>query len=228
MGEVRRCIRHAVQMDALPTPTLTARTPEQARLLLNAAYQTVLEPLMRGPHSAAEVARAARLDLRAAHHRLTRLYAAGLIVVEGQRQRGGRPIKVYRAGAAHYRVPFGLSDAEDIEALMHHIFDPGTEVYLGRVARHCGQRGVGGDLELHLNAHGQLNVNLGDALRGSQSGAFGTLNDRRLSPETARELERRLREVQGWVLDRAAEEEHRPDARPTLVGLLLATEPDPA
>ncbi|WP_216318025.1 hypothetical protein [Deinococcus aestuarii] len=68
----------------LPESTLTARTAEQARLLLDFASQRVLGPTMQGEVSAGEVARDAEMTLKRAHHRLTRLYAVGLIGVNGE------------------------------------------------------------------------------------------------------------------------------------------------
>ncbi|CAM2756729.1 MULTISPECIES: hypothetical protein [Deinococcus] len=40
-----------------------------------------------------------RQSVKQAHHKLTRLLGAGLVEVGGERKRGGRAVKVYRAAA---------------------------------------------------------------------------------------------------------------------------------
>ena len=61
---------------AEPAEALTVQTPEQARLLLDDGYTTLLSALLAGPLSAGEAAERTRLTLKQAHHRLTRLHAA--------------------------------------------------------------------------------------------------------------------------------------------------------
>lgn len=105
-------------MTTPPEIPFVARTPQQARLLLDLSYEPVLTVLLRTEASAGEVAGHTGLTLKQAHHRLTRLLAADLIVVSGERRRGGRPVKLYRAAAGVYHVPFDLTDSATMAELI--------------------------------------------------------------------------------------------------------------
>ncbi|WP_161636049.1 helix-turn-helix domain-containing protein [Deinococcus phoenicis] len=203
-----------------PGGIFTARTPEQARLLLDFAYQRVLGPTMQGEASAGEVARDAELTVKQAHHRLTRLCAAGLVAVTGERKRGGRPVKLYRAAAPAYRVPFELTEADDLRDLLAALHRPFLEAYLSQMAANCRQQAH--EVLLVMNSQGQLQVNYGGPRPGNEpSRGFGTIGEVRLSPITRAELERRLRDLKDWSLAREQEERQSEDAEDCLLGLMF-------
>ncbi|GAA5531781.1 hypothetical protein [Deinococcus aluminii] len=204
----------------LPAGTFTARTPEQARLLLDFAYQRVLGAAMQAEVSAGEVARDAEITVKQAHHRLTRLCAAGLVTVTGERKRGGRPIKLYRAAAPAYRVPFELTEADDVRDLFAALHRPFVDTYLTQIA--ALSREQAREVVLVVNEQGQLSVNYG-GLRGRNDSfrGFGTIGEVRLLPETRAELERRLRDLKDWSLAREQEERQSEAAEDCLLGLMF-------
>ncbi|WP_345461100.1 hypothetical protein [Deinococcus carri] len=204
----------------LPAGAFTAQTPEQARLLLDFAYQRVLGAAMHGEVSAGEVALDAEITVKQAHHRLTRLCAAGLVGVTGERKRGGRPVKLYRAAAPAYRVPFDLTEADDVRGLFAALHQPFLNAYLTHIA--ALSREQVREVVLAMNAQGQLSVNYGGLKdRRASFRGFGTIGEVRLLPETLLELERRLRDLKAWTLEREQEERQAAGAEDCLLGLMF-------
>ncbi|GHF45769.1 hypothetical protein HNQ07_002306 [Deinococcus metalli] len=211
---------------ARPPETFTARTHQQARLLMDETCQEVLGPLMGSARSASEVAHATQRPLKAVHHRLTRLLAAELIVVTGQRARGGRPVKVYRAAAPRYRVPFDVTDAATLDELLGTIARPFVSSFTAQVAQLFTHED-GHELILVADARGRPSMSLAprsvhDHPRDSY-GALGTFGRPHLTAETRAELERRLQELNAWVTAQDREQRGQPGAAPCLVGLLFTS-----
>lgn len=98
--------------------TFTATTPEQARLLHDRNYSRLLGQLVGAELSAAQLARSVGLDVKATHHRLTRLQSAGLIEVSAELRRTGRTVKIYRAVAQEFDIPFHLTSADTFADLI--------------------------------------------------------------------------------------------------------------
>ena len=155
---------HEPPADAPIGDTFTAQTPQQARLLLEIGGYPVLTQVLRGVVSAGEVARSTGLALKQAHHRLTRLCSAGLVEVCGERPRGGRPVKLYRARAASYRVPFSLTDSATTTELVQAISTPFMQAYTQAVAALL-QSDEERDLLVQLNGRGELQATLGESQR---------------------------------------------------------------
>jgi hypothetical protein len=204
--------------------TYTVRTSRQARLLLDETCQEVLGPLMAASLSASEVARATQRPLKAVHHRLMRLLAADLIVVVGQRPRGGRPVKVYGAAAPRYRVPFDLTDAATLDELLGSMARPFVASFTAHVAQ-LFMHEDGHELILEADARGRPGVAL--VPRSVQErpretyGALGTFDRPHLTAETRADLERRLQDLSSWITARDREQRGQPGAAPCLVGLLF-------
>lgn len=215
-------MRHAGRVSTLAESPFVARTPEQARLLLDLGYFDVLGEVMRREASAGEVARAAGLTVKQAHHRLTRLVGAALVEVCGERRRGGRPVKLYRAVAGGYRVPFGLTDAATMAELIGTIQRPFMTAYARAAAGEYGRtfgRGAEHDVFFRLDAQGQPSLYVAPAVRTEENlSGYGMFTQVNLKPEVLKELARRLRELRAWV---AEQESSDPGAEPCLLGLLL-------
>lgn len=199
--------------------TFTARTPEQARLLLDLAYAPVLAVLMDREASAGEVARATGSTVKQTHHRLTRMVGAGLVGVVGERKRGGRPVKVYRAVGAAYRVPFALTTSATVEEWLEAMHRPFLEGYRRAVAdayrsdtAHVLQIELDDRRFLHMRLDPRLDLT--DHTRG-----YGTVRTATLKPEAVRELKQRLRDLSAWVT--AQEAGGDPEAAPCVLALLF-------
>lgn len=200
---------------AEPAEALTVQTPEQARLLLDGGSTALLSALLGGPLSAGEAAKETRQTLKQAHHRLTRLHAAGLVTVCGERKRAGRAVKLYQAAARAYRVPLALTDAANVAELLRVVAAPALSQLQAELVRSFRHEQT---LEVLVtpDAHGQFAHNLNPVTRMARErdvyGAFASFGELGLGADSRRELERRLREVLTWARERAAAEKGAPDA----------------
>lgn len=85
-----------------------------------------------------EASAASAMDLKRLHHSAGRLCRAGLLRVEGERRRAGRPMKLYRAVSDAFLVadeilprPFTEGFANELrESLLIHGFQPGRRMLL--------------------------------------------------------------------------------------------------
>lgn len=177
----------------------TAQTPEQARLLLDLSYFKVLGRVMHAPSSAGEVAQAAGLSVKQAHHRLTRLLGAGLAEVCEERARGGRAVKIYRAVADEYRVPFALTSAATLGEVLQTLQGPFLAEQNAAIAQAL-TRFSSGDVELRLNERDGLQASLGELPHrdGESTTVYSTFAEGHCTPEVVAELERRVKELAEW------------------------------
>lgn len=198
-------------------PSLTVSTPGQARLLLDPALLSPLGYLLRGEVSAAELARACGLSVQQAHHRLTRLRAAGLVVVTQEQARAGRPVKRYRAAAQAFRVPFALTDHATLSELVAGLHrDPLAQQH-ERVGRMLAAQ-PGRHLNIHLNARGQVTLDF-DGFEDVLDSVISAHRLVHLSPADAQELETRLQALFDWLDEHA---QSRADGLvPRLLGVFL-------
>ncbi|SEI59023.1 hypothetical protein SAMN04488058_10165 [Deinococcus reticulitermitis] len=187
----------------------TAQTPQQARLLLDFSYFKVLGRVMREPSSAGEVAQSAGLTVKQAHHRLTRLLAVGLVEVCGERARAGRAVKLYRAVADEYRVPFALTPAATLGETLQILQGPFLAEQHAALA-HALTRASSGEVKLSLNAQGRFQASLGETSgggpgQGGTEAVFSIFAQGHCTPEVAAELERRLQALSDWFQAHAQE-----------------------
>ena len=94
---------------------LTLTTPEQARLLSDPAAVRHLHPFIGRTLSVSEAAREIGVSTERMMYRVRQFLRAGLLQQVGERQRPGRPVRLYRAPGG-LRVPFALTPFEDLEA----------------------------------------------------------------------------------------------------------------
>ncbi|MFC6591325.1 MarR family transcriptional regulator [Deinococcus lacus] len=188
-------------------------TPEQARFLLHPEYFRILEAVMRGPVSAGAVARARGLKVGQAHYRLQKLCAAGLVRVAHEEKRGGRPIKYYRAEAAHYQIPFYLVSAGNRAELLREMFLPHLRVWSEEQGRQIDA--AQSPIHVYLSRDGRI-----DIAQEWQSGGMGSWGTAHLTPETAAELQTRLCDLMRWLVPQMGEK--GPGTRPYTLALLMA------
>ena len=93
-------------------------TEAAARALIDPKKRRYLEPFMDRECSASEAARALGIKLTAMLYQTERLQALGLLQVTRQQARRGRPVKLYRATADRFFVPFEVTRAESITTLL--------------------------------------------------------------------------------------------------------------
>lgn len=191
-----------------------AQTREQVRLLLDSNYAGLLSCLLTRESSASEIAGHTGQNLQQTHHKLTRLLQAGLIVQSGVQPRKGRPIKFYRAIADEYRIPFELTDAATLGELIQMEYSPLLRSHYAALSRAGGQ-----DLRLFRCEDGMA-LKVDDEVKQARGISHSVFLNYRLSDEKARELEKRLQELAGWLSKASvgpAEE-----GKDYLLGLLLS------
>lgn len=203
-------------MSDLPQ-SLTASTQEQARLLLDPALLTPLGHLLRGEVSAAQLARACGLSVQQAHHRLTRLRAAGLVVVTQEQPRAGRPVKRYRAAVQAFHVPFALTDHATLADLVAGLHRDLLARQHERVGRMLAAQ-PGRTLNIHLNARGQVTLDF-DGFEDVLDSAISAHRLAYLSAADAQELDARVQALFEWLDEHA---QSRADGLvPRLLGVFL-------
>lgn len=204
---------------------MTVSTPAQARLLLDAAYQHLLAGVMHGPKSAVELANEAGIPLKRAHHQLKRLCQARLIMIDSERPRAGRPVKLYRAAAECYRVPIHLTETEDFAALLRALHEPYLKRIFMGIAHHVLAQDSADELTLSLNEFGQLAVtNTRRAGQPARAAGQASMSEIRLLPETYVELKQKLEALEVWMSERASIEQRDTRARRGVYGLMFTQE----
>lgn len=107
-----------------PTPapaaprTRTVSDPHAADLLTHPRTLRQLEPFLGRTRSVTEAAAASGDKPNTVLKRVRRFQAAGLLEQVGERARAGRPVKLYRAVAEVFFVPFEATSAESLEAAL--------------------------------------------------------------------------------------------------------------
>ena len=83
--------------------------PKAADLLTDWRQRRFLEPFVPGPTSMSEAAAVLGIKLNAMYYRVGQLLELGLIEPAGSLKRKGRAVKLYRAAAEGFFVPFAAT-----------------------------------------------------------------------------------------------------------------------
>ncbi|MFB9993118.1 winged helix-turn-helix domain-containing protein [Deinococcus oregonensis] len=195
-------------------------TSPQAGLLLDPELRPLLQYLMQGARSAAEVARQLDLPLARASYLLSKLERAGVAFVERVDGRAGRPIKRYRVSARWF-IPYGVTAAETLDALWWEQLRPRMAQMAALAARQVQGRAPVWGLWLSKGKT-DSSLEIGDEVGPAQDVFAGdeplmlTVATLRLDEPQARQLKRRLL----GLLEEAAQWE-TPNAPEYTLSLLL-------
>ncbi len=99
--------------------TLTVTDPAVAAALMNPRTLRQLEPFLDREQTVLGAAREAGVKPNTVLARVRRFTALGLLEVVREEPRAGRALKVYRASAASFFVPYEITPSETLEAAMH-------------------------------------------------------------------------------------------------------------
>jgi hypothetical protein len=88
------------------TSMYVVQSSQAARLLHNERLLEFLSVFLAGPSSLSKAASQCQLPISTCSRMATRLLAQGLLVIDGARQRAGRPITLYRAAGRRIFVPY--------------------------------------------------------------------------------------------------------------------------
>ncbi len=126
----------------------------------------MLGAFLAGEGTVAGAARTTGLDLRTVHRDVRALCAAGLLEVVREVKRAGRPVKVYRAVAPAFFVPFSATGAAELTELGGGVAARYEALYRVAQAREFGRahREQGGGREwgvrLYLAPEGHVEVDM--------------------------------------------------------------------
>lgn len=149
----------------------------QAALLLDPAYEAVLDALVKAgtcATGAAALARSAGQPLSTVHARLEKLRVAGVVDVAAVQARAGRPVRLYVLPLP-WRVPFEVTPAATLRELLGGSFGQHIERQLDALAGrmlhlsagwHVTVSGVEEGLKLSVEA-------AGEEIRGEPLAGFG-------------------------------------------------------
>lgn len=90
---------------------------------------------MRQDATVGEVAQRVGLSVGSAHYRVRQLLSHDLIEVTREERRAGRTLKIYRARARQYFIPFGVTDSEDAESFWWSFTQPLYEQFVRAMMR---------------------------------------------------------------------------------------------
>lgn len=93
------------------------REPNAVKLLTRGRERRVLGAFLAAENTVAAAARELQLDIRLVHRDVLALLAAGLLQLVREQKRAGRAVKVYRASAPAFFVPFSATGAAELAEL---------------------------------------------------------------------------------------------------------------
>jgi len=102
-----------------PVP-LKLNRPLAARILADPDLAVLLKPFMYKPMSLKCAADELKIPIQTLHYRAEQMVEAGLLKVEREEARRGRPVKFYRATARAYEVPLECVPPRLLERLEDH------------------------------------------------------------------------------------------------------------
>ncbi len=184
---------------------LTITDETAARMLTNTDSVRRLEPFMKRDVTLSEAA--AELGLKLPHllYQVNRFAELGLLEVVREQKRGGRAVKVYRATAEVFFVPFQVTPSETLERLLYDLSTPQEKLFhreAARVLQHqspvwglavsCDDGGV----RIALTPHTDGRVDTASAFFSPDAEAlFATDGSLTLTFQTAKALQKDLYEL---------------------------------
>lgn len=129
--------------------------PHLARILTDSAARPFFEPFIARTRSVKEAADEVGCPLDTMRYRVRVFLAAGLLRVVGERQRAGRPIKLYRSTHDAYFVPHALTPFATLEERFYQAAEPTLRAWAASVARRLQARGIEG-MRLSRDRFGQV------------------------------------------------------------------------
>lgn len=121
----------ATPAEPAPTEYRVTRVEDAsiARLLLEPKAQRVLQPFMRAERGAGQVAAELGVKINAVSYWIRRLLHAGLLLETRRAPRAGQAIRLYRASADAFFVPFQVMPTESLEAMYAQLETPSSQAF---------------------------------------------------------------------------------------------------
>ena len=192
------------------------QSEEAAEALANPEAQRFLAPFIGRERTVGEAAKALGVSANSLLYRVGKLESLGLLRVVRESPRPGRAIKVYRASSDAFFVPFRVTRAETLDALMADMDAHWQGVFMQNVARAIAQVGADVGVRIWRGETGEIYTKL--ALGPEQLLEFTHPDlpamfalraaNLRLDPEDARELQRDLLAVYRKYEARSGRDRH--------------------
>ena len=145
--------------------------PEAANLLSDPAQLELLEPFFRGDVVLGELAKELGVKLNTLLYRVNKLVDLGLVEVVREEPRRGKPVKVYRAAARVFFVPFESTTSVNLGELLGSMTFEGGRLFHREAARALQTLAPSWGLRIVLNEQKQLMALLTDS-EGGRRGEF--------------------------------------------------------
>lgn len=182
--------------ESVPVP-LELSHPLAARILADPDLAVWLKPFMHSAMSLKCAADELKIPIQTLHYRAEQMVEAGLLKVEREEARRGRPVKFYKATARAFEVPLELvppGQLRDLENALSwkRAFEQGVNKALGR-------SGYERYLRVHLGEDGIMNWGDWEKSNETLFDDFPAVFDRwgvfRLSRKEAKALQKELSQV---------------------------------
>ena len=132
--------------------------PEAANLLTDPAQLELLEPFFRGDVVLGELAKELGVKLNTLLYRVNKLVDLGLVEVVREEPRRGKPVKIYRAAAGAFFVPFESTTSVSLGGLLGSMTEEGERLFYRELARGLQTFAPSWGLRVVLNNQKQLAI----------------------------------------------------------------------
>lgn len=116
-------------MENIMEKGVTVTSSEAARLLTDTAQLRLLEPFFKREVVLSEVAAELGVNLNTLLYRVNRFIALGLLRVVREEPRRGKAVKVYRASAESFFVPFDITPSASLEQILQDLLGDAEKLF---------------------------------------------------------------------------------------------------
>ena len=140
--------------------------PEAANLLADPAQLELLEPFFRGDVVLGELAKELGVKLNTLLYRVNKLIELGLVEVVREEPRRGKPVKIYRATAESFFVPFESTTSVSLGGMLAGLTREGERLFYREAARALQTFASSWGLHIVLNEQKKLMLVITDSQGG--------------------------------------------------------------
>ena len=185
-------------MDDRLSPTLTVTDALLTDVLLDPAQRRYLEPFFARALTVSDAAAELAVKGNSLLYQVKRLCRLGLLQIVRTETRGGRTVKLYRATAERFFVPFAQTDAATLEELFYNTNAPRARRFARNLARvvletpeatmgYLVGRHEGGEVDAYFSPDGERVLSLLEPSAPAAGRSWVTLS---LTHEEAKALQR--------------------------------------
>lgn len=159
------------EMDQDISPALTVTETSLTNVLLDPKQRRYLEPFFGRATTVADAASELGVKANSLLYQVKRLCRLGLLQGVRTEQRGGRTVKLYRASADRFFIPFAQTDAVTLEELFYKTNAPRARAFARYLARailetpeatmgYLVGRHMGGEVDAYFSPDGKRVLSL--------------------------------------------------------------------